>query len=522
MRKQLIVSAQTAVGSLRMECREERKSASRRGAVLLQKITERENDDVSNRKNQASGVKSLLRFLEGSCETVILALLYYYVWRYAYEADLFPSYFGYGKFVLLGVYGLLVAVLFTSFDGFKFGYLRISEALLSQWISLFIALFITYWQLCLIANRMIPVMPMVILLGLSAAIAFVCVLFYTWLYHHIYVPKNMAMVFGSDNAVTLKFKMETRPDKYRIRKLIPAEGDFDHICEQLKEYDAVILNDIPSGIRNDLLKYCYSNQIRTYVTPKLTDIIVRGATNINLFDTPLLLVRGTGLSLVQRFIKRAMDLILCVPATIVAAPFMLITALAIKIEDGGPVFFKQERMSLNGKVFRIIKFRSMVVDAEKDGRSIPATEHDPRITKVGRFIRATRIDELPQLLNIIRGDMSIVGPRPERIEHMQAYGEMIPEFDFRTKVKGGLTGYAQIYGKYNTSPYDKLRLDMMYIENYSLLLDIKLILMTLRIMLTKESTEGFDRAEEAEHRKDELLKQIRQEEEEDLLSGAVK
>ena len=150
----------------------------------------------------------------------------------------------------------------------------------------------------------------------------------------------------------------------------------------------------------------------------------------------------------------------------------------------------------------------MVVDAEKNGEVIPAKGRDPRITKTGRIIRATRIDELPQIINIIKGDMSIVGPRPERVEHVKKYTEEIPEFQYRQKVKGGLTGYAQIYGKYNTSAYDKLRLDLMYIENYSLILDIKLILMTLQIMLRPESTEGFDKAEELKQKADSAISEI--------------
>ena len=476
---------------------------------------------MNKQRKQLSGVKSLIRSAEGLLEIVMLAFSYYIIWRQCYEPTLFPTYFGYGKYVLAGVYGLLVLVLFFAFDGFKFGYLKISEAILSQWVSLLIANFITYWQLCLIANVVITPIPMLIQMGVGAVVAFVCVVFYTWLYHQIYVPKNMAMVFGRDNAITLKFKMETRPDKYRIKKLIPVEDGLESICQQILDYDAVILNDIPSQIRNDILKFCYRHKIRTYVSPKLTDIIVRGATNINLFDTPLLLVKGAGLTPAQRLVKRIMDLVICVPALIVAAPFMLCTAIAIKLEDGGPIFFKQARASLDGEVFDILKFRSMIVDAEKAGHSIPATGQDPRITKVGRIIRATRLDELPQILNIIKGDMSIVGPRPERVEHMESYGEEIPEFDFRTKVKGGLTGYAQIYGKYNTSPYDKLRLDLMYIENYSLILDIKLILMTLRIMLSKESTEGFEKIEENERKKQEILQQIQQEREE-AIPGAGK
>ena len=170
------------------------------------------------------------------------------------------------------------------------------------------------------------------------------------------------------------------------------------------------------------------------------------------------------------------------------------------------MFYRQDRVTLDGKVFSILKFRSMIVNAEKNGISQPATDRDPRITKVGRVIRATRIDELPQILNILKGDMSIVGPRPERVEHVEKYTAEIPEFEYRLKVKGGLTGYAQIYGKYNTSAYDKLRLDLMYIENYSLMLDIKLILMTVRIMLSKESTEGFDEEALAEKIREEMLK----------------
>ena len=172
---------------------------------------------------------------------------------------------------------------------------------------------------------------------------------------------------------------------------------------------------------------------------------------------------------------------------------MLIVAVAIKLYDGGPVLFKQERCTINGKIFKIHKFRSMIVDAEKEGKSIPATEHDPRITPVGNIIRKLRIDELPQMIDILQGNMSIVGPRPERVEHVEAYTEDIPEFKYRLKVKGGLTGYAQIYGKYNTTAYDKLKLDLMYIQNYSLRLDIRLIFMTVKIMFMKESTEGFEK-----------------------------
>jgi len=465
------------------------------------------------RKKTLSGFKSLIRSAEGLLEIIILTVIYYFVFRNGYDGQLFPDYARYGKYVLCGIYALLVMVLFFAMDGYKFGYLRNGDVFVSQVLSLFIANFITYWQLCLIANGVISPAPMLMLMLYGVVVVLVCTLTYSAVYHRMYVPKDMVMILGRDEAVTLKFKMETRPDKYRIVKLISVDEGLESICQQIINYDAVIINDVPAQIRNDILKFCYRNKIRTYLTPKVTDIVVRGAESINLFDTPLLLIKGTGLTSVQCFIKRIMDLVICLVAMIPATPIMLLVALAIKLEDGGPVFYKQARMSLDGKVFDILKFRSMIVDAEKEGKSIPATGKDPRITKVGRVTRATRIDELPQLLNIIKGDMSIVGPRPERVEHMIKYGKDVPEFDFRTKVKGGLTGYAQIYGKYNTSAYDKLRLDMMYIENYSLMLDIKLILLTLRIMLSKESTEGFEQTEILEQQSAEVLQQMKEESE---------
>lgn len=215
----------------------------------------------------------------------------------------------------------------------------------------------------------------------------------------------------------------------------------------------------------------------------------------------------------QRFTKRMFDLILCLIAMIPAAPLMLIIALAIKIQDGGPVFYEQKRVTKDGKIFEILKFRSMVVDAESGGYdlSMRANGKDPRITKVGAVIRATRMDELPQLLNILKGDMTIVGPRPERVENVEAYSAEMPEWHFREKVKAGLTGYAQIYGKYNTSAYDKLRLDLLYIENYSVLMDIRLIFQTVRILFSKESTEGFEKAGELVVKREKLVRELTKE-----------
>ena len=282
---------------------------------------------------------------------------------------------------------------------------------------------------------------------------------------------------------------------------------FEQIKKEICEHDSVILNDIPAQIRNDILKYCYHNEIRTYIVPKITDIIIKGAPDINLFDTPLMLVKGRGLTASERFTKRVLDIVLCL---IVMIPFLIILAvvgIAIKLDDHGPVFYTQDRLTKDLKVFKIYKFRSMKVHSEKEETFQGAESDDPRITRVGRFIRRTRIDELPQIINILKGDMSIVGVRPEHIADMKLHEAEIPEYSERYKVKAGLTGYAQVYGKYNTSPYDKLRMDLMYIENYSLMLDVKLILMTLRTLTKDDSTEGFDKKAEQKAMREEVIRE---------------
>lgn len=449
--------------------------------------------------------KGFLRVAETLLEVLILTVIYYLVWKNGYDMFAFEYK---GKYVLMGVYGLLMYLIFQNADCTMFGQLNRVDLIIGQIISLFLVNFITYLQLCLIGNALLSPAPMAKLLGIQIVIAIALIFAYTTLYHKLYAPHNMLLIYGSRNSVGLKFKMDSRKDKYNITGLISADEGYDTIIHEIPKYDAVILNDVAAPLRNDILKFCYRYRVRTYVAPKLTDIMVRGAKNISLFDTPLLLVKGTGLTPAQRVGKRLMDIVLCSVAMIPAAPVMAAVALAIKLEDGGPVFFRQKRMTRGGREFEILKFRSMIVDAEKYAGAVLATDDDPRITKVGKVIRATRLDEVPQILNILKGDMSIVGPRPERKVIADDYCKEIPEFAYRLKVRGGLTGYAQIYGKYNTSAYDKLRLDLMYIENYSFMLDIKLIILTLRIIFSKESTEGIDKQRENQQKIEELLSKL--------------
>ena len=449
--------------------------------------------------------KGFVRAVQTLLEVLVMAVLYYVVWRHSYPEGLFPGYLYLGKYVLMGIYGLLLYLFFQNADCTMFGQLNRLDLVIGQIIALFLVNFVTYFQLCLIAERLVSVMPLLLLFGGQILVAVVLVFAYTGLYYKLYAPHDMLLIYGSRRSVELKIKMDSRQDKYNISKIISADAGLEAICQEIRCHDAVILNEVPAELRNDILKFCYRYRVRTYVAPKLTDIMIRCGKQNTLFDTPLLLVKGTGLTPMQRIIKRLMDIVICSVAMVVAAPVMLVVAMAIKLEDGGPVFYKQDRMTRNGREFKILKFRSMIVDAEKYAGAVLATGDDPRITKVGKIIRATRLDELPQILNILKGDMSIVGPRPERKVLADEIEKDLPEFAYRLKVRGGLTGYAQIYGKYNTSSYDKLRLDLMYIENYSLLLDIKLIILTLRIIFSKDSTEGVDVAEKNKQLADPLV-----------------
>jgi exopolysaccharide biosynthesis polyprenyl glycosylphosphotransferase len=311
------------------------------------------------------------------------------------------------------------------------------------------------------------------------------------IYARIFPPHKMLIIHGGGGqSLQLIDKMAARSEKYLIQEAIGTDVGKTILSGKIAEYAAVVLCDLSAEDRNYYIKLCFEKDVRVYTTPKISDILLRSAENITLFDTPLLLNRNYGLSLEQKFLKRTIDIVLAVIMLTVAMPFMLFTAIAVKLQDGGPVLYRQERLTLHGKSFTLYKFRSMVVDAEKQHGMQLSTQNDSRITKVGEFIRRTRLDELPQLWNVIIGDMSLVGPRPERPEFVKEHIRTMPEFSYRLKIRAGLTGYAQVVGKYNTTTYDKLKMDLEYLTSYSLLLDFKILFLTLKVLFQRESTEG--------------------------------
>ncbi len=398
-----------------------------------------------------------------------------------------------GHLGIFFIYFVLLYFFTSTYGGLKIGYLKSLDLFLSQVFSLLFVNVLTYFQLSLMNNWWLKpdyfLMATVVQLLFAAVWSNICNLFY----RKVFPPRDLLLVYGERPIEDIMQKFASRKDKYNIVKCINIkEGMAAVEKEAEKKYGAVVLWDIPTEERNKLLKFCYSRSVRVYMMPKIPDVLIKGSDQLHLFDTPILLTREYALTVEQRIAKRIIDIVCALILVVITSPFMLITAVCIKCYDGGPVLYKQVRCTMGGRKFKIMKFRSMRVDAEKDGVARLASKNDSRITPVGRFIRAVRIDELPQLFNILAGDMSFIGPRPERPEIIEQYVEEMPEFVFRMKVKAGLAGYAQVYGKYNTTPYDKLKLDLSYIENYSVWMDLRLMLLTLKILFRAESTEGVD------------------------------
>ena len=427
---------------------------------------------------------------------VIQTMIYAWLWFEIYYplVALRLKFYRNGHLLVLALYFVLLLFFTKMYGGLNVGYLKPFDVILSQTFSLLIVNVFTYCQDSLMRNWMLPVGWTVAATLLQILFAVIWVNISDRVYRRTFPPTQLILIHGERTIEPILAKFASRPEKYKVVETLNIAQGLQNIEEHLVEPEqrgrAVVLWDIPTPYRNELMKFCYANGIRQYMMPKITDVLVKGSEQLHLFDTPIYMTREYALTFEQRFIKRAIDIVCAAILLVVASPIMLITAIAIHAYDGGPVFYQQVRCTVNRKTFRIIKFRSMRQDAEKDGVARLCAANDDRITPIGHFIRKVRIDELPQLINILKGEMSFIGPRPERPEIIAQYEEEMPEFAYRMKVKAGLAGYAQIYGKYNTTPYDKLKLDLTYIQNYSVFLDLKLMLLTLKIVFTPEATEG--------------------------------
>ncbi|MBR4873628.1 MAG: sugar transferase [Clostridia bacterium] len=390
--------------------------------------------------------------------------------------------------------GLLYVVLFAFLSGtysaYAIGSSRVSILIYSHGLVLSISSVLAYAVLSLVSQRFLSPLPTVILLLAQILWSAAWCLAANRLYFRISPPRRTVVFYGSRDELHKLEEIRHFAKKFCITRYVSTAESMETVMEALEGAEVAFLANVDNETRGLLAKQCIVKQVQCYILPRVGDLLLVGADQMHTFSVPFLRVQWATPSTGYLFVKRAFDIFASLIAILLAGPFMLVTALLIKLYDGGPVLYRQVRLTKDGKEFKVLKFRSMRVDAEKDGVARLASENDDRITPVGKIIRKIRFDELPQLFNILRGDMTIVGPRPERPEIAAQYEKEIPSFGLRLQVKAGLTGYAQIYGRYNTEPLDKLKMDLIYINNMSVAEDLKLMFATVKILFLSESTEG--------------------------------
>ncbi|MBQ9424025.1 MAG: sugar transferase [Pyramidobacter sp.] len=395
---------------------------------------------------------------------------------------------------VIGVIHFLVFVtLSVSYNAYAIGMLRLRELIYSYALAIVLANFTGWAQLSLMLHHFISLPPMLLLTAAQMASGVLIYIAGNAIYFKLRPPRAALAILANpedDRRVLKKFLKESR--RYRIAAYCHETDGWERIARAIDGQPLVLMFGHGShDMRVRVIRYCYETNKRLLMIPNVDEIFVQCADRCQIDDIPAFLFRNRQMTSEQRIIKRLVDIVGSAAGLIVLSPVMLITAAAIRIHDGGPVIFRQTRLTQGGRTFQLMKFRSMVVDAEKRGPEL-ATSLDSRITPVGRWIRMLRIDELPQLFNILKGDMSIVGPRPERPELTEEYCRTYPEFRYRLKVKAGLTGYAQVFGRYNTLFEDKVKLDLLYIQHFSLIFDFYIMISTIKVLFMPSSTAGVD------------------------------
>ena len=413
-------------------------------------------------------------------------------WYGYYSRQMQSSFYRRGNLLMITLYMVVYFLFARVYNGFLVSVNRISEMVYSQVLAALVTDGISYLVITLLVKGFPNLIPGILAIGGQILLsALWCYTAHHW-YFRSFPPQKTMVVYDVREGMESLINQYDLERKFQVEEIIQVKECLENL-EKLNEVDTVFLSGIHSHDRNIILKYCIEHNVRMYVVPRVGDVLMSGAQQVHLFHLPMLRVGRYEPTPEYLFFKRLIDLMMAGVATVILSPIMVITAIAIKAYDKGPVFYKQIRLTKDGKEFGVLKFRSMKVNAEKDGVArLSSGENDPRITPVGRIIRKCRIDELPQLLNILKGDMTIVGPRPERPSIAADYEKVMPEFHLRLQAKAGLTGYAQVYGKYNTTPYDKLLMDLMYISHPSLLEDLMIMFATVKILFMPESTEGVE------------------------------
>ena len=432
----------------------------------------------------------LVKALLVSVDTAFFAA----AWYLFYSKQLFvETFYGKGHLFVIALFVVLYVSLAKLYGGFDLTTSSASELSYGHAVAAVITAFFTYIVLWLLQRTLPNVLPLLaVMAGMILASAL-------WsgpavrLTNRLLPPKRTVLIYAYSEAMENgQMIINNMPWRFALVGQLAVDWDPARTLAELKAMnaEAVMICGVSSSVRNDIVKFCIAEKMEAYVRPNIGDYLINGAKTMQMCSLPVMLCQRCNPSVWYLVVKRGMDIALSLAALVILSPLMLVTAAAIKLYDGGPVFYKQIRLTKDRKEFYVYKFRSMRVDAEKDGVARLASQGDDRITPVGKVIRSLRIDELPQLLCILMGTMTIVGPRPERPEIAEQYEKEMPEFALRLQAKAGLTGYAQVYGKYNTSPYNKLQMDLQYIGSMGLVTDLKIIFATIKVLFVPESTEG--------------------------------
>ena len=423
---------------------------------------------------------------------ILITIISYSVCLFYYNVQYNHRGVGNTRFMIFVVlYAAILCFSLRTYKSYDFGLEGVYKLVYSQTLADIIAGGAFYIVFVIANSTVFTPLPLIMLLVVQFAINILWSIAVNKAYFKFNKPKKTALIYNDEEELLGLCEAYSRRQNFDVIKVIKVYDDIDGIKNEVSECEAVFAAaDIPFLVRNEILKYCVDKGKVFYTSPRIGDILFGGSVYLDMFSVPVFCVSRAQLKVEYAFVKRAIDIAVSLLGIIVLSPIMLVTAIAIRAYDKGPALYKQVRLTKDGKEFKILKFRSMRVNAESDGVARLATDHDDRITPIGKIIRACRLDELPQLFNILKGEMTIVGPRPERPEIAKQYEEELPEFRLRLQVKAGLTGLAQIYGRYNTEPYDKLRMDLMYINQMSFVKDLRLMLATVKILFVKDSTQG--------------------------------
>ena len=446
-----------------------------------------------NGSHLCSTVQKFMLFLEIMIESAILI----WVWARFYNALMPVPIFRRGYYPLALFYGGLLFICLKALRGRDIGDMRVFDTIVAQMLSLLLCNVASYLPLCLLSYRVID--PTCLLLMTMVQLGFIVVWCFLCnrIFFYLFRPMELLLVTDDPAHTLWADKLEHYRERYHICGVVPASSERGDLRAALKDCHAVLLDTEDRTVQDWISIQCFRKNLFLLQVPTLENVILHSSSRLHIVDTPLLSTASHRITASDAFLKRFTDIVLSALGLLLSSPFLLLAAIAIKAEDGGTAFFRQERLTRDGKTFLLVKLRTMRMDAEKNGQKL-AELNDPRITRVGALLRRTRLDELPQLWNVLKGDMSLVGPRPEVPALAEEYEKTLPEFSYRLKVKAGITGMAQVYGDYTTTPRDKLLMDIMYIEEYTFSLDVKLIFLTLRTLFLTEKTDGVVTEEAAE------------------------